>query len=71
MPSPSLSTATDRTRGLFRDTDIVVVNYVAAGAVDDGSEDTIHVRASKPNGESPSRDAASDVEQLLDRCGKL
>ena len=61
----------ERTHGLFRETDVLVVNYVAAGTVDDESEDAIQVRVSRPNGKSPSRNGVSDAEQLLDRCGKL
>ena len=60
----------ERTRGALLETDVLVVNYIAAGTVDDESDDTIQVRASNPDGESPSRDGASDAERLLDRCGK-
>lgn len=61
----------ERTRGLLRETDVLVVNYIVAGTVDDESEDTIQVRASRPAGGSPSRDGVSDAESLLDECGKL
>lgn len=61
----------ERTHGLFRRTDVLVVNYVVAGTVDDASEDTIQVRVSRPGGKGPSGDGVSDAEQLLDRCGKL
>lgn len=61
----------ERTRGAMRKTDVLVVNYIVAGTVDDESEDTIQVRASDPSGESPSRDGVSDAESLLDRCGKI
>ncbi|WP_419860873.1 hypothetical protein [Candidatus Palauibacter sp.] len=61
----------ERTRGLLRETDVLVVNYIVAGTVDDESEDTIQVRASRPSGQSPSRDGVSDAESLLDECGKL
>jgi len=60
----------ERTHGLFRETDVLVVNYVAAGTVDDESEDTIQVRVSRPSGKAPSSNGVSDAEQLLDRCGK-
>ena len=56
----------EHTRG-----DVLVVNYIVAGTVDDESEDTIQVRASRPAGGSPSRDGVSDAERLLDECGKL
>ena len=61
----------ERARGLFRETDVLVVNYIVAGTVDGESEDTIQVRASRPAGGSPSRDGVSDAEHLLDECGKL
>lgn len=61
----------ERTRGLFRETDVLVVNYIVAGTVDGESEDTIQVRVSRPAGGSPSRDGVSDAESLLDECGKL
>ncbi len=60
----------ERTHGLFRETDVLIVNYVAAGTVDE-SEDTIQVRVSRPSGKAPSSNGVSDAEQLLDRCGKL
>ena len=61
----------ERTRGVLRETDVLVVNYIVAGTVDGESEDTIQVRASRPAGGSPSRDGVSDAERLLDECGKL
>ena len=61
----------ERTRGLFRETDVLVVNYIVAGRVDGESDDTIQVRVSRPAGGSPSRDGVSDAESLLDECGKL
>ena len=61
----------ERTHGLFRETDVLVVNYIVAGEVDDESEDTIQVRVSRPAGKGPSGDGVADAEQLLDRCGKL
>ena len=60
----------ERTHGWLRETDILVVNYIAAGTVDDVAEDTIHVRASDPGGTSPSREGAADAEHLLERCGQ-
>ena len=61
----------ERTHGLFRETDVLVVNYVVAGTVDDESGDTIQVRVSRPGGKGPSGNGVSDAEHLLDRCGKL
>lgn len=61
----------ERTRGLLRETDVLVVNYLVAGTVDDESEDTIQVRVSDPSGQGPTRNGVSDAEHLLDRCGKL
>ena len=62
----------ERTRGgLFRETHVLVVNYIVAGTVEDESEDRIQVRVSRPSGKGPSRNGVADAEQLLDRCGKL
>ena len=61
----------ERTRGLLRETDVLVVNYIVAGTVDDESNDTIQVRVSDPAGQGPSNEGVSDAEHLLDRCGKL
>ena len=61
----------ERTHGQFRETNVLVVNYVVADTVEDESEDTIQVRASRPSGTSPSNSGVADAEQLLDRCGKL
>ena len=61
----------ERTRGLFRETDVLVVNYIVAGTVDGESVDMIQVRVSDPSGQSPSRAGASDAESLLDQCGKI
>lgn len=60
----------ERTNGWLRDTDVLVVNYIAAGTVDDVAEDTIQVRASDPSGENPSYNGAEDAEHLLERCGE-
>ena len=61
----------ERTRGLLRETDVLVVNYIVAGTMDDESNDTIQVRVSDPSGRGPSNEGVSDAEHLLDRCGKL
>lgn len=60
----------ERTQGMFPDTDILVVNYLLADAVD-GDEETIQVRASRNGNGPPTRHTVADAERLLDRCGKL
>jgi len=55
-------------------TDALVVNYIRAGTVDDNPDDLIQVRVAQVGDHrdlAPEREAISDAEHLLDRCGKL
>ena len=54
--------------------DVLVVNYISAGTVDDGVDDVLQVKAARvgEHGDiAPAREAISDAERLLDQCGKL
>ena len=55
-------------------TDAVVVNYIRAGTVDDSADNLIQVKVAQVGEHrdlAPKREAISDAEHLLDRCGKL
>ncbi|MCY3599556.1 MAG: hypothetical protein OXN85_06270 [Gemmatimonadetes bacterium] len=55
-------------------TDALVVNYISAGTMDDNSDNVIQVKVAKVGehrDRAPAREAISDAEHLLDRCGKL
>lgn len=55
-------------------TDILVVNYISAGTLDDAPDDTIQVRVARAGEHrdiGPDRETVSDAERLLDRCGRI
>jgi len=55
-------------------TDALVVNYIRAGTVDDSADNVIQVKVAQVGEHrdlAPKREAISDAEHLLDRCGKL
>ena len=54
-------------------TDALLVNYIDAGTVDDSSDSVIQVKVARVGEHrdlGPAREAVSDAEHLLDRCGK-
>ena len=55
-------------------TDVLVVNYISAGTVDDSLDNVIQVKAAKVGEHrdmAPAGETISDAEHLLDQCGKL
>ena len=55
-------------------TDALLVNYINAGTVDGNSDNVIQVKVAKVGqhrDKAPAREAISDAEHLLDRCGEL
>lgn len=55
-------------------TDALLVNYIDAGTVDDSSDNVIQVKVAQVGEHrdlAPAREAISDAEHLLNRCGKL